>query len=333
MHAAGVAKSLLALMLGAGCAAEPTVPPGVPPLAAAPAACVELGERLFFDPRLSDDGDTSCATCHRPELAFTDGQATPVGTFGDPLERGTPSLANVGYQERLTWANPHLAELEDHALVPLFGDDPVELGAAGRAPEILDALRSDRRYARLAAACGSEVEGAPDALDWRLVRTSLAAYQRTLVSFGSAFDAWLEGDESALPRDALRGWELAQTPELGCVRCHGRDLFAARDGRLPPARSPLFVRAYRRDGVEHEGLAEFTHESADYGRLRPPSLRNLPQTAPYFHDGAASDLDQALELHVERTRTDDERAALLAWLRALDDPDFSRRAARSSPRP
>lgn len=109
------------------------------------AAKTELGRALFYDTRLSANGKTSCGTCHKQALAFTDGRAQAVGTTGEVHPRGAMSLANVAYASRFAWANPLLDRLEDQALLPMVGDDPVEMGLAGRAEEALATLRSDRQ--------------------------------------------------------------------------------------------------------------------------------------------------------------------------------------------
>jgi cytochrome c peroxidase len=104
---------------------------------------IELGRRLFYDPRLSGTGGTSCATCHQPELAFTDGRAQALGGLGEIHRRSTMSLVNVAYNASYTWADPTVRSLEEQMLRPMFQDDPVELGLAGRVPEVLQRLAAD----------------------------------------------------------------------------------------------------------------------------------------------------------------------------------------------
>src|SRR5215831_7609033 len=110
---------------------------------------VELGRYLFYDKRMSSNGKTSCATCHRQELAFTDGRAQAEGTTGELHPRSSMSLANVGYSPVLTWANPTLSSLEEQAKVPMFGTEPIELGLKGHEEELLRQIASDAVYQRL----------------------------------------------------------------------------------------------------------------------------------------------------------------------------------------
>jgi len=113
---------------------------------------VELGRWLFYDTRLSGNNTMSCATCHIQALAFTDGKNRSVGSTGTVHPRNSMSLVNTAYASRLTWANPSLDRLEDQALTPLLGDNPVEMGMGGHEAEIAALLASDEKYRRLAEA-------------------------------------------------------------------------------------------------------------------------------------------------------------------------------------
>src|SRR5580704_9613612 len=113
------------------------------------AAKVELGRYLFYDKRISVNGKASCGTCHRQELAFTDGRARAQGTTGLLHPRSSMSLVNVAYVPFLTWANPTLDSLEEQALTPVLGEEPIELGLKGHEQEFLNTLRHDSIYQRL----------------------------------------------------------------------------------------------------------------------------------------------------------------------------------------
>ncbi len=113
------------------------------------AAKVELGRHLFYDKRMSVNGKESCGTCHRQELAFTDGRAHAEGTTGQLHPRSSMSLVNVAYAPSLTWANPALDSLEEQALTPMLGEEPIELGLKGHEQEFLNTLRRDPLYQRL----------------------------------------------------------------------------------------------------------------------------------------------------------------------------------------
>ncbi|HEX8699652.1 MAG TPA: cytochrome c peroxidase, partial [Myxococcaceae bacterium] len=142
---------------------------------------VELGRHLFYDTRLSGNGTQSCASCHRQDRAFSDARATALGSTGEHHRRNSMSLANVVYAASLTWVNPVVPDLEAQALLPLFGEDPVELGLAGKEDLLLQRLNEDARYPKMFAAAFPE-EKQPVSMG--SVVKALAAFQRSLLSGG-----------------------------------------------------------------------------------------------------------------------------------------------------
>lgn len=337
------------LMLGlAACAPEPAptwawkLPKGFPEPAVPAdnpmtAECVELGRQLFFDPQLSQNGTQSCASCHEPERAFTDGRVHAVGSTGAAHRRNSQGLANIAWSSSLTWANPLLGTLEAQAMIPLFGDDPVELGWAGREDELLTRLEP-YRAAMAAAYPGHGVSV------YALTR-ALACFERTLISGDAPYD------RGELSDDARAGLELFNSERLECYHCHTGFTFSdsvshAQSG--PPERPFHNTGLYDVDGQgsypdSDTGLFELTGRAGDMGRFRAPSLRNLSYTAPYMHDGSLATLDEVIDayaaggharaagggpspLQSDLVRgfglTADERRQLLAFLRSLDDESF-----------
>lgn len=337
--------------LGSACTlggvAEPT--PLAAPIGPAPAdnpfsvAKFELGRHLFYDPRLSLNGDVACASCHQQSLAFTDGQATSLGTTGQHTHRNAQSLVNAAYATTLTFANFVLTELEAQAYVPLFSEDPIEMGMAGRDALLVGRLLDAPRYPALFAAAFPEVDEPITIAN--LVR-ALASFQRGLVSARAPYDAYLAGDLDALTAQALQGLALFESRELGCTTCHGGRLFSSAFAwpELETA-APIYVNngLHERYPVGNRGLQELTGQATDEGRFRPPSLRNVAVTAPYMHDGSLATLEDVID-HYNRggaphpqqhatirplALSATERAALLAFLRSLtdtallNDPRFS----------
>src|SRR5687767_1623407 len=149
------------------------VPP-VPPENAMSPQKVELGRRLFYDKRLSNNLTFSCASCHVQALAFTDGRATAIGSTGQPHPRSSMSLANVAYASRLTWSNPLMVTLERQALVPQFGDAPVELGLSSIA-QIEERLRGVAIYRTLFRASFPDAE---EPITANHMNKALAAFER-----------------------------------------------------------------------------------------------------------------------------------------------------------
>lgn len=315
------------------------LPPGFPqPFVPADnpmsAAKVRLGRHLFFDPRLSGNGTQSCASCHQPARAFTDGRARALGSTGDEHPRASMSLANVAYAATLTWASRRLTRLEDQATVPMFNRHPVELGLEGDGSAAWARLSADPRYRpMIAAAFPGEVD-----LDLDRVTQALASFQRTLISGRAPFDRLVfDDDREALDEEARAGMRLFFSDRLACSQCHGGPAFA---GPQVTASGPREVApTFHRTGVgapsgRDQGLQAESERPEDSGRFRAPTLRNLSVTAPYMHDGSLATLDEVLdhyaagggpgasELLTGFELTPGERTQLKAFLASLDDPEF-----------
>lgn len=178
-------------------------------------AKVELGRHLFYDRRLSVNGKQSCASCHRQELAFTDGRARAVGTTGEQHPRSSMSLVNIGYAPALTWADPKLDSLERQALIPMLGTDPVELGLRGQEERVLGELERDPVYQRL---FGAAFPGEEKPYRLENVTKALAAFQRTIISTRSPYDRYrYGGEEGAISAAAKRGELVFFSGEKGGV--------------------------------------------------------------------------------------------------------------------
>ncbi len=166
------------------------------------AAKVELGRHLFYDKRMSVNGKQSCASCHRQELAFTDGRARAQGTTGQFHPRSSMSLVNVSYAPMLTWAHPTLDSLEEQALVPMLGDEPIELGLKGREEEFLTMLGHDPVYRRLFP----KAFAGDNQITLKNVAKAIAAFERSIVSMRSPYDRYRWGGEvTAISEAGKRG--------------------------------------------------------------------------------------------------------------------------------
>ena len=210
------------------------------------------------------------------------------------------SLVNTAYASRLTWANPLLDRLEDQALTPLLGDSPVEMGMGGREAEIAALLASDEKYRKLAQASFPSDENPASLLNAVL---SIAAFVRSIVSYDSPYDRYLEGDLAALSPAAERGLELFFSEELECFHCHGGFNFT---DSTTHANSNIDQVGFHNTGLynlnasgdypeDNTGLFDMTGQVRDMGRFRAPSLRNISLTAPYMHDGSIATLDAVID--------------------------------------
>lgn len=266
------------------------------------AARIALGRRLFHDADLSIDGTMSCATCHDPAKSFADSVRVRPSVHGGPGLRNAPSLLNVAWLTPLTWGDPHLTTLEAQAIVPITGDDPVELGMQGQEAELARRLVANRCYRKLFRKAFPETKGR---IDFASVAQALAAFQRTIVSYDTAWDRARQGGEP-LGAEARRG---EQTFGAVCASCHAGPQFTD-------------MQFHRLTNNPHhaidKGLARVTLRDEDAGRFRTPSLRNVALTAPYLHDGSAVTLNEVIDRH-GIALTSAERSGLLAFLDTLTD--------------
>jgi cytochrome c peroxidase len=324
---------------------------------------VELGRRLFYDMRLSSNRSRSCASCHRQELAFTDGLKVSPGALGHLTVRNSMSLANVAYAPVLTWGNPLLHTLEQQILVPLIGQQPIEMGMAGLDAELVSRLRDEPLYPPLFQRAFPE---AKDAISLANVVRALASFQRTIISARSPYDRYrYEGDVNALSDAAIRGETLFFSERLECHHCHGN--FNLNDSVMHE-RNRVGEIAFHNTGLynidgqgayppDNTGLEEHTGRSEDMGRFKAPTLRNIAVTAPYMHDGSIATLNEVIDHYAAGGRTlkegayagigrynplkssfvpgftltPQERADLLAFLQALTDEHFLNDVRFSNP--
>lgn len=270
---------------------------------------VELGRRLFYDTRLSITGQMSCGTCHQQARAFTDGRETAIGSTGQIHPRNTMTLTNVAYLPVLTWANPTLTDLEHQALIPLFGETPVEQGLAGRENDLFALFRTDPEYARLFPASFPEQA---DPFTLGTMTRAIAAFERTLISYDSPYDRYRYGrDQGAISDVAKRGEALFFSEDLECHHCHGglNLTDSIRHQRLAFSETAFHNTAlYNVDGrggypAPNRGVYEISGRAEDMGRFRTPTLRNVVLTAPYMHDGSIPTLDAVLDHYHDGGRT------------------------------
>jgi cytochrome c peroxidase len=260
------------------------------------------------------------------------------------------SLVNTAYGSRLTWANPLLDRLEDQALTPLFGDNPVEMGMAGQEEQLLAVLREDDVYAELLPRV---FPADADPFSVLNALRSIAAFVRSIVSFNSPYDRYLAGDANAMQDAAVRGMDLFFSERLECFHCHGGFNFtdstthaSERLDRVGFHNNGLYnVDANGAYPADNTGLFDMTGQRRDMGRFKAPTLRNVAVTAPYMHDGSLATLEDVIA-HYERggrlitdgkfagdgrrspyksefvrgfELSDAEREDLLAFLQALTD--------------
>jgi cytochrome c peroxidase len=288
---------------------EGWVPPVVPDDNPMSSEKVTLGRYLFYDKRLSGNGTMSCSSCHQQALAFTDGKATPTGSTGQVLARGSMMLGGAAYNDYYGWSNPLLTSLEVQMQVPMFSDQPVELGISGHEDQVLANISADPMYGDMFAAAYPD-EKAPYTLA-NIIR-AIACFERTMFSANSPWDRWQNGDATAVSASAQAGYTSFRGEKFDCYHCHeipGTFASGFRTSNTPP--SPL---DFRNDAIynvggnggypaDNPGLEGFTGLATDEGKFRGPSLRNIMVTGPYFHDGSAATIDDAIANYTAGGRT------------------------------
>jgi cytochrome c peroxidase len=286
--------ALVCLNAASPAAAQSPTPAGPEPITPIPAMPaqdprrVALGERLFSDRRLSHDNTRACSTCHDIRTNGASGNAQDVTPEGQPLPRNTPTVFNAALSFRLNW-DGNFRSLEKHTEQILRSPRIM----ASSADEVLSRLRADPEAVRqFRDAYGREPDVAA-------LLDAIATYQRSLLTPGSRFDRWLAGETDAITPEELAGYQLFKS--LGCVSCHqgvnvGGNLF-------------------QRHGIFHQ------IGSAEPALVRVPSLRNVATTPPYFHDGSAPTLSDAVRTmgtaQLGRVLIDQQVTAIVAFLNTL----------------
>ena len=370
-----VIGTLLLLMALSGCGPgnnqpEPfpwPVPEGFPhPVVPADnpmtAAKVELGRYLFYDRRLSANGEQACSDCHHQAHAFAEPQAVSVGSTGEVHHRNSIALVNVAYNASLTWAHNGLVTIERQLLLPLFGEQPVELGITGRETEVLARLDADPYPGLFRRAFGDEE------VNFDRVVKALASFVRSLISFDSPFDRYAyQGIDGAMSKAAIRGLNLFMSERLECHHCHGGFNLSQSTTH---DRQRLIVEPFHNTGLYNlsskgaypavdTGLQAVTNKASDMGRFRAPGLRNIALSAPYMHDGSIATLGEVVDFYAAGGRhitegklrgdgrvnplkskfvkgfelSPGERSDLLAFLEALTDETVVGNPAFANPWP
>ncbi len=252
-------------------------------------AGVRLGQHLFFDPILSVDSTVSCATCHEPAKAFTDGLALSRGI--GQTDRSSMSLVNVGLQTLFFW-DGRSGSLEEQSLHPI--EDPNEMGAMW--PDIERRLQEHPSYPeRFRAAFGIESSAE---IDRYLVAKALAQFERRIISGDAKYDKvvhQLDGIFTELEEEGrLLFFDEPTFEHPGCGHCHNAPSFADIDDAGGFRNNGLDAVDHL-DGFSDPGRGAITGNPYDNGKFRAPTLRNIELTAPYMHDGRFATLDEVLD--------------------------------------
>ncbi len=277
---------------------------------------IALGKKLFFDPRLSGDGNMSCATCHNPMFGWSDALPTAKGVKSKVLGRASPTIINSGFNDIQMW-DGRKNSLEDQAMGPM--EATVEMNMDTK--KLFTWLNSNESYKKEFA---KTFPG--EKIDANTVKKALASYERTVISNTSPFDNWVKGDKNALTSQQIKGFKLF-VGKAKCVACHSEPNFSDY-------------------GFHNLGLKSWGNKNPDMGRyaqrplglmkgaFKTPTLRDIDRTAPYFHDGSAATLEEVVDHYskggevktnlspsMEKINlSSEEKQAVVAFLHTLTSP-------------
>jgi cytochrome c peroxidase len=273
-------------------------------------ALVRLGERLFHDPVLSRDGSVACASCHDLASGGDDGRARSLGVGGKPGEVNAPTVLNAALNLAQFW-DGRAASLEEQIDGPIT--HPLEMASDWDAVE-----RTLRAHAEYAPSFEQVLGAKPTRAG---VRQAIAAFERTLITVGAPFDLWLDGDSGALSAEQREGYLLFKA--AGCVACHQ----GQNAGGNMYQRFGLFGDYFAdRGDVTRADAGRFnvTGQEQDRHVFRVPGLRNVELTAPYFHDGSAATLTDAVKVMAKyqlgKELSEQQISQLVEFLKTLTGP-------------
>lgn len=300
--------ALILTFSGSLAAQEPITP--IEPVKEINLAKVELGKKLYFDPRLSKSGFISCNSCHNLSMGGTDNLKTSIGDHWQQGPINAPTVLNSSMNVAQFW-DGRAADLKEQAGGPIA--NPGEMAFTHTLA--LEVLESIPAYVREF----TQVYG-PDCINIDQITDAIAEFEKTLVTPNSHFDQWLLGDAGALTAEQLAGYELFKNS--GCVACHMGPAVGGTSFQKMGLVSPYETQSAA------QGLAGVTGKDADRFKFKVPTLRNVELTYPYFHDGEAATLTEAVDimgrLQLGRDFDESDIAQIVAFLKTLtgEQPSF-----------
>jgi cytochrome c peroxidase len=294
---------------------------------------VELGKMLYFDPRLSSTGTVSCFSCHNVMEGGDDHMTTSAGVHGLKGGRNAPTVWNAAFHSVQFW-DGRAPSLEEQAKGPPV--NPIEMGMPN-----LDAVIGRIRHIPGYKPYFEKAFGAGDVVTMDNAAKAIAAYERTLITPGSAYDKYAKGDKKALNAQQVRGMEAFASS--GCMSCHQGPAFngpALPQGtgffmKFPTFPDSIYTVKYKL--TDDPGRSSATKDPADVGMWRVPTLRNLVSTAPYMHTGTVKTLPEAVRVmastQLDKTLTDAEVNDIVAFFDTLSGPFPQQTMPRLPPTP
>jgi len=270
-------------------------------------AMIKLGEKLYFEKKLSMNESQSCNSCHMVDkkLAGVDNEPTSPGAFGKRGDRNSPTVLNAGFQFAQFW-DGRAADLVEQAKGPVL--NPVEMAMPDE-KLVLERLRADKDYVKQFKKVFPDDED----ITYHNVARAIAAFERTLIT-NDRLDDFQKGKDKALTEAELKGLNLFLT--IGCTTCHNGPVIGGNSYQKVGLLKPY-------PNTKDEGRLTVTKDEDDKFKFKVPMLRNVALTGPYFHDGAVAELGQVVRMmasmQLGRELTDEEADSLVAFLHSLSD--------------
>ncbi len=281
----------------------------------------QLGEKLFFDPILSRDSSISCASCHKPEFAFADSVAISVGVEGKLGRRNAPTVMNIA-DRSIFFYDGRAKTIHDQVHFPI--QDPVEMDLIYE--EAIDRLIKHDYYSKAFLRLYNELPNADNVAD------AIVAFESTLETANTEFDAWMRDKPNSMSAAAIRGREIFMSDRAKCFNCHFGPDFTDDSFKN--------IGLYDEHKYTDKGRYEITKNTEDLGKFKTPGLRNVAVTGPYMHDGSFKTLREVIEYYSDPYKvvekpinidtdlskplnlTEQDKHDLEAFLRSLTDRRF-----------
>jgi len=253
---------------------------------------IELGKMLFFDNRLSINDQQSCASCHNPDLGFSDGMAFSMGTMGKRVGRNAPHLYNLAWNLLHFW-DGRAASLEEQALGPIEAAGEMNMPLSTLIPKLKEVPYYDKTFTEVYGSSGVSKEN---------VGKAIAAFERSLISDNSPFDQYLAGNKAAMSPSAIRGLGLFKG-KANCAECH--------DG------SNFTDNSFHNIGVKGDDLGRgaIANDKTLNKTFKTPGLRNITLSAPYMHDGSEPSIEAVVRFY---NRGGNEKGGVDQLIKPLD---------------
>lgn len=268
----------------------------------------KLGHLLFFEKKISFNHTKSCASCHSPEMAFTDGYRRSIAANGENAMHNAPSILNLNFNNYYDWDNSTITNLSKQIKRPLYNKHPKELGFDEDTIALFYFFEQNKTYHNLFQKAFPNVK---KPISCQNVEICLVEYVKNLKATRSKFDRYEAGEKSIFSSSEKRGMDLFFSSQLQCGSCHVPPLFTqnnlSKNADTVYANIGLYnIENKNKYPITDPGLSRVTNQTKDDGKFKIPSLRNVLLTAPYMHDGSVASIQEVIDLYAAGGRIIEE---------------------------